>query len=69
VSVALQSSPGTGLRLILRDPERGRVLAHAATDAEGNASLSYSNCGHAALTLDVRGATGSSGFRAAITRP
>lgn len=69
VSISLQARAAAGLRLILRDPERGRALAHAATDAEGNATLSYSNCGHDSLTLEVRGAAGPNGFQAAITRP
>jgi hypothetical protein len=69
VSIALQSAPGVGLRLLLRDPHGGQVLAHAATDEEGNATLSYSNCGRDSLTLEVRGAAGPGGFRAAVTRP
>lgn len=69
VSISLRSAPVAGLRLIVRDPEHGRVLAHAATDAEGNATLSYSNCGHASLDLEVRGASGPGGFQAAVTRP
>jgi len=69
VSIALQSAPGAALRLTLRDPERNRVVAHAATNPEGTASLSYDNCGHPAFTLEVRGATRPTGFQAAITRP
>lgn len=69
VSVSIESARGAGLQLILRDPERTHVLAHAATDAGGNATLSYSNCGHDSLSLEARGAAGPSGIRAAITRP
>jgi hypothetical protein len=69
VTVSLEASPGASLLVVLRDPERGRVLARARTDADGRASLSYSNCGHASLRLEVRSTGLAATFRAAITRP
>lgn len=69
VAVSLQAPEGAGLALSLRDPERGRILAHAATGREGSAHLSYSNCGHAALRLEVRATSGPANFQAAIARP
>jgi len=69
VTVSLQSPEGAGVVLSLRDPERHRTLARAATGPEGSAHLSYSNCGHTALRLEVRATSGPADFRAAIARP
>ncbi len=70
VSVALQASAGASLTIVLREPAGGRVLAHSTTAPDGSARLSYSNCGHAALRLEVRAtAATTSSFQAAITRP
>jgi len=69
ITVSLQAPEGAGLALALRDPEHGRVLARAATGPEGAARLSYSNCGHAALRLEVRSTAGPASFRATIARP
>ena len=71
VSVTVQAPPGAELAVSLRDPDRGRgrVLAHAATGATGSAELSYSNCGHAALRLDVRSLQGAGVFEATVVRP
>jgi hypothetical protein len=69
VTASLEASPEVPLLVMLRDPEFGRILARTRTDAEGKASLSYSNCGHASLQLEVRSSSAPAGFRAAITRP
>lgn len=69
VSVSLQASAGAGLVAILRDQAGDRALARAATDSDGGAELSYSNCGHAALRLEVHATSGPADFRAAIARP
>ncbi len=69
VSISLQAPEGAGLVATLRDPTDDRALARAATDPSGAASLSYSNCGHAALRLEVRATSGPADFQAAIARP
>jgi hypothetical protein len=69
VSVSLQATPGARLVATLRDPVGDRALAWAATDPSGAADLTYSNCGHAALRLEVRTASGPADFQAAIARP
>jgi len=69
VTVSLRAPEGAGLALSLREPEHGRVLARAATGPEGAARLSYSNCGRAALRLEVRSTSGSASFQATIARP
>lgn len=69
VTVSLEAPPGAPLLVALRDPERGRILARARTDADGRAVLSYSNCGRASLRLEVRSTGAPASFRAAITRP
>ena len=69
VSVSLQAPAGAGLVATLRDPSDDRLLAHAATDPTGSADLSFSNCGHAALRLEVRATSGPADFQAAIARP
>jgi hypothetical protein len=69
VSISLQATAGARVLATLRDPDDGRTLAHAATDAGGSADLTYSNCGHDALRLEVRAASGPADFQAAIARP
>lgn len=69
VSASLQTQVGAALSLTLRDPADGRVLARAATAATGEASLSYSNCGHATLRLEVRSRAAANAFQASIARP
>jgi hypothetical protein len=69
VSVSLQAPAGADLSLSLRDPVTGRTLARAATGPDGSARLAYSNCGHAALRLEVSATGGPVAFRAAIVRP
>lgn len=69
VTIALQAEPGAELTAVLRDPERGRVLAHAAATPDGSAHLAYENCGNAALELEVRAPAAPTAFQATITRP
>jgi len=69
VTVSLRAPEGAGLAVSLREPEHGRVLARAATGPEGAARLSYSNCGRAALRLEVRSTSGEASFQATIARP
>lgn len=69
VSVSLRAQPGASIRLSLRDPRDGRILAAATTDAAGEASLSYANCGHDALRLEVRSGAAATYFQASISRP
>ena len=69
VSIALRASAGARLVVTLRDPGEDRVLARTATDAAGGADLTYSNCGHAALRLEVRATSGPADFEATIARP
>ena len=69
VSVELRARGGARLAVALRDPAHGRLLARAATGPDGLARLSYSNCGHAALRLDVRAAGTATSFDATIARP
>ncbi len=69
VSVSLQSPAGAQLALTLHESGNGRTLARTHTDPEGSAHLSYTNCGHAALRLEVRSVSGAASFEAAIARP
>ena len=69
VTVSLQAAEGAGLALTVRDPVNGRVLARTATGPDGGARMAYSNCGHAALRLEVRATSGPADFQAAIARP
>ena len=69
VSVSLRAAPGARLVAELRDPAGRRTLARAATDPDGAAELSYSNCGHAALRLEVRAVSGPADFETTIARP
>ena len=69
VTVSLQAAESARLALTVRDPVHGRVLARAATGSDGGARIAYSNCGHAALLLEVRATSGPAEFQAAIARP
>jgi hypothetical protein len=69
VTVSLQAAEGAGLALSVRDPVNGRVLARSVTGPDGGARIAYSNCGHAALRLELRATSGPAEFRAAIARP
>lgn len=69
VSVSLQAPAGAQLALTLHEGDNGRALASARTSPAGSAQLSYMNCGHAALRLEVRSIAGGASFQAAIARP
>jgi hypothetical protein len=69
VVVSLHSPPTAPLEAVLRDSRDGHALSRAATGANGEASLAYSNCGRASLRLEVRATTGPADFQASITKP
>ena len=69
VSAASHAALAPACVATLRDPSDDRLLAHAATDPTGSADLGFSNCGHAALRLEVRATSGPADFQAAIARP
>lgn len=69
VSVSLQAPPGAVLAVSLRDPASGRILSRAETAEGGTAGLSYANCGHDSLRLEVRSLRGAGAFRAAVAKP
>jgi hypothetical protein len=69
VAVSLTTAPGTPLAVRLVDPATGHVLARADTDVTGAASLTFQNCGHESLQLQVRSRAGAASFTAQITRP
>ena len=69
VSVTVSATPGAPLVVTLRDPQSGRAYARAETDPAGQAHLSYSNCGHAALRLEARASDATTAFKATISRP
>jgi hypothetical protein len=69
VTVSLHSPPTAPLDVVLRDSRDGRVLSRAATESNGEASLSYANCGHASLRLEVRSTAALADFQASISRP
>ena len=54
VTVSLTTSSSTPLAVRLVDPETGRTLARGATDATGAATLTFQNCGHESLEVQVR---------------
>jgi hypothetical protein len=70
VTVDLTNAPSAPLSVRLVDPETGRILSRATTDVSGTADLSFQNCGHEALEVQVRnlGAAPAS-FEAHLTRP
>jgi hypothetical protein len=69
VSVSLQAPAGADYAFALRDGEGGRVLATATTGEGGSAEISYGNCGHDSLQLEVRSLHGSGPFRATVVKP
>jgi hypothetical protein len=69
VSVSLQAPPGTAVVVSSPGPGGNRDLATALTDASEEATLAYSNCGHAALRLEVRADGNGGPFQAVIARP
>jgi len=69
VSVSVQAPVGADYAVILRDAEAGRVLSRASTGNAGTAEISYGNCGHSSLLLEVRSLRGSGPFRATVVKP
>ncbi len=69
VSVAVTAPTGSEYSVVLRDPETGSPLARSVTDAAGAASLSFADCGHSTLLLEVGSVHGSGPFTANIVRP
>jgi hypothetical protein len=70
VAVTLTTAPSTPLAVRLVDPETGRPLAAATTNVSGAADLSFQNCGHEALEVQVRDlGTAPASFEATLTRP
>jgi hypothetical protein len=68
VSISI-AGPAAEYVAVLRDSERGRPLARATGGADGGAELSYANCGHRSLLLQVRSTSGGGAFQATITKP
>ncbi|MFN8217041.1 MAG: hypothetical protein U0R71_10660 [Solirubrobacterales bacterium] len=69
VAVSVRATAGGELDVILRDAAGGRVLRRAVAGAEGAGTLSYPNCGHDSLWLEVRSGGGDGGFEATISTP
>jgi len=69
VTVSLRALEGANLSMSLRDLEHGRILTRVATGPDHSAHLDYSNCGHAALRLEVRATSGPASFLTTIARP
>jgi hypothetical protein len=70
VTVSLAAASSTPLAVRLVDPETGRTLARGATDATGAADLTFQNCGHESLEVQVRNLGGApTSFEAHLTRP
>jgi hypothetical protein len=69
VSVSIESPADSEYAAVLRDAEHGRALARAVGGGNGSASVSYANCGHRALLLQVRSLSGEGAFQATITTP
>ena len=55
--------------VVLRDPDSGRTLVRGMADDAGPARLSFGNCGHQALLLEVRSVRGGGPFTADVVRP
>lgn len=69
VTISLRSTAGAALPVELVDQLDERVLARGTTAADGTTTVTYSNCGHAELRLEVGGGATGGAFEAAITRP
>jgi hypothetical protein len=69
VDVDMATAPSTPVVVQLVDPGTGVVLARAATDAGGEAKLSFQNCGHESLQVMVRSSAAAAAFEAQLTRP
>ena len=69
VEVTVSAPQGAAYGVILRDASTRRVLARVGTGDTGTASLTYPNCGHSALRLEVRSLHGGGPFTAKIVKP
>ncbi len=69
VSASVQAPAEANLAIVLRDAADDRVLARSSSGVGGVASVSYANCGHDALRLEVRTLHGSGSFQATVLRP
>jgi hypothetical protein len=69
VAVSVVAPAGAELALTVRDAESHRLLARAATDGAGLASLSYGNCGHSKLKVALKAVHGAAPFSIKIERP
>lgn len=70
VSVSVQAPAGADLALVLRSSDgKHRALARAPSGEGGTARVSYPNCGHQSLELEVRSLHGSGAFQATVVKP
>jgi len=69
VSVSLQAPAGADFAVALRDSESGRVVSQGTTGEGGSTEISYGNCGHASLRLEVRSLHGGGPFQATVVKP
>jgi hypothetical protein len=70
VEMSLATGASTPVAVSLVDPTSGRTLVRARTDAAGEATASFQNCGHESLRVEVRD-LGSApvSFAVRFTRP
>lgn len=69
VTVSVQAPAGADLLVSLRDPSSERPLARASSGEGGTAELSYANCGHDSLRLEVRSLSGDGSFTGTLVKP
>lgn len=69
VTVSVDAPEGASLAVTLRDREGGRVLSHGVATGGESGEVSYGNCGHQSLWLELRALDGGGPFRATVVRP
>jgi hypothetical protein len=69
VGVHIQASAGADYAVLLRDSGNGEVLSRASTEEGVATDISYGNCGHDSLLLEVRGLHGAGSFEATVVKP
>jgi len=69
VTVSVDAPEGASLAILLREHEGGRVLSRGVASDGGSGEVSYGNCGHQSLWLELRGTEGGGPFRATVVRP
>lgn len=69
VGVHLQAPTGADFAVLLRDSGSGNVLSRASTGEGGATDISYDNCGHDSLLLEVRSLHGAGSFEATVVKP